>query len=57
MTLAPGESQTVTVPLDQRVLQTYDEAKNGWNLASGDYEVVVGPASDNTPLKGSMQVK
>jgi beta-glucosidase len=57
VTLAPGESQTVTVPLDQRVLQTYDEAKIGWNFASGDYEVVVGGASDNTPLKGNLQVK
>jgi beta-glucosidase len=57
VTLAPGESQMVTVPIDQRVLQTYDEAKTGWNFATGDYDVLVGGASDNTPLTGSLQVR
>lgn len=56
VTLAPGESQTVTVAIDQRVLQTFDEAKENWGLAPGDYEVLVGPSSDNTPLTGSLAV-
>jgi beta-glucosidase len=55
--LGPGESQTVTVTIDPRVLQTFDEANNRWNLASGDYEVVAGASSDNTPLTGSFQVR
>ena len=57
VTLAPGESQTVTVSIDARVLQTFDEAKNGWNLASGEYGVFVGGSSDNTPLSGSLQIR
>jgi beta-glucosidase len=56
VTLAPGESQTVTVAIDPRVLQTFDEANHRWNLASGDYEVLVGESSDNTPLPGSLSV-
>ncbi len=56
VTLAPGESKTVTVSIDPRVLQTFDEAKNGWNLASGEYEVLAGPSSDDTPLKGHLQI-
>jgi beta-glucosidase len=56
VTLAPGESQTVTVAIDPRVLQTFDESTNGWNLAPGDYEVLVGGSSDSTPLAGSLLV-
>jgi beta-glucosidase len=56
VTLAPGESKTVNVPLDSRVLQTFDEGKEGWNLAGGEYGVWVGASSDNTPLKGTLSV-
>ena len=56
VTLAPGESQTVTVAIDSRVLQTFDEANERWNLAPGDYEVLVGASSDNTPLSGSLHL-
>jgi len=55
--LGPGESQTVTVAVDPRVLQTFDESSNGWKLARGEYEVFVGSSSDNTPLKGRLQVR
>lgn len=52
--LAPGESQTITVAIDPRALQTFDEANDRWNFPSGDYEVFVGSSSDNTPLKGTL---
>jgi beta-glucosidase len=55
--LAPGESQTVTVAIDPRVLQTFDEASERWNLALGNYEVLVGASSDNTPLTASLSVR
>ncbi len=57
VTLAPGESQTVTIAIDQRVVQTFDETNNRWNFAPGDYEVLVGTSSDNTPLTGTLQVR
>ena len=56
ITLGPGESQTVTVAIDPRVLQTFDESQETWKFAAGDYGVLVGPSSDNTPLKASLQV-
>jgi beta-glucosidase len=56
VTLAPGDSQRVIVAMDPRALQTFDEANNRWNLATGDYEVFVGPSSDNTPLTGTLLV-
>lgn len=57
VTLAPGESQTVTVAIDPRVLQTFEEANDNWRLVPGDYEVFVGSSSDNTPLSGSLLVR
>jgi beta-glucosidase len=55
--LAPGESQTVTVPIDSRVLKTFDVANNRWNFTPGDYRVFVGGSSDSTPLTGTLQVR
>jgi beta-glucosidase len=61
VTLAPGESQSLTVAIDTRVLQTFvegsDGARDSWNLAQGDYEVLVGPSSDNTPLVDRLQIR
>jgi len=57
ITLAPGESQTVTVVIDDRVLKTYDEEKNAWNLPLGEYQVLAGSSSDNTPLTASLVVR
>jgi len=56
VTLAPGESRTVTVAIDPRVLQTFDEANNCWTLAPGEYKVFVGGSSENTPLGASLLV-
>jgi beta-glucosidase len=57
VTLAPGESQTVTVAIAPQVLKTFDETGNRWNFAPGGYEVFVGSSSDNTPLTGSLEVR
>jgi beta-glucosidase len=54
--LAPGESQTITVAIDDRVLKTFDENKNSWDLTAGDYQVLVGNSSDNTPLTANLIV-
>ncbi len=56
ITLAPGKSQTVTVSIDPRVLQTFREADESWNLAMGAYKILVGPSSSNTPLTGSLMI-
>jgi beta-glucosidase len=55
--LAPGESQVLTIAIDPRVLQTFDESKEAWTLADGDYGILVGPSSDRTPLKTSLQIR
>lgn len=57
VTLAPGEAKTVTVAIDPRVLQIFNETTENWNLAAGDYAILAGPSSDNLPLKASLQVR
>jgi len=54
VTLAPGQSQTVTVAVDPRVLQIFDETGDRWKFVSGQYEVLVGSSSDHTPLTGTL---
>src|SRR5579863_1089794 len=55
--LSPGESKTVSVPIDDRVLKAFDEEKNVWNMTPGDYQVLVGGSSDNTPLTATLVVR
>jgi beta-glucosidase len=57
VTLAPGESQSISIAIDDRVLQTFDEEKNAWNLAKGEYQVMVGGSSDDTPLLANLAVQ
>ena len=39
--VAPGESQSVSVTVDPRLLATYDSASKTWNIAAGDYKVML----------------
>ena len=57
ITLAPGESQSIAIAIDDRVLQTFDEEKNIWNLTKGEYQVMVGGSSDDTPLLAALVVR
>lgn len=42
--LAPGGSETLTVPYTLRDAASYDEASSAWILEQGDYTVLVGEA-------------
>ena len=57
VTLAPGESQSITIAIDDRVLQTFDVETNVWNRPKGEYQVMVGGSSDDTPLLASIVVR
>lgn len=55
--LAPGESKTVTVTADPRVMSVFDEQKNAWSLLPGAYKVFAGPSSSETPLNATLQIQ
>jgi beta-glucosidase len=54
--LAPGESKTVTVAADSRVMSIFDEQRNAWNLLPGAYKIFAGPSSGDTPLTATLQI-
>ena len=57
VSLQPGESKTVTVPLEALHLSIFDVKKHGWRMPAGRYGVFVGASSRDTPLTGQFTAK
>ena len=51
ISLAPGESGEVELELCDRSFAYYDERVNDWRVESGEYRLLVGGSSDDTPLE------
>ena len=43
--LAPGQSKSVTVDVDPRLLANFDEARRAWRVAGGTYKLMLGASS------------
>ena len=54
--LAPGQSQTVTLPLDPAYLSIFDEAADHWVFLPGSYQLAVGPSSQAPALTTTIQI-
>jgi beta-glucosidase len=58
--LEPGETKEVTVTLDPKAtshpLSYWNVKTNGWEIASGDYQVYVGASSRDIRLTGTLRV-
>jgi beta-glucosidase len=54
--LAPGESKEATLTLDPLYLSIFNVEKDGWELPKGEYKVLVGGSSQDTPLAATMRV-
>jgi beta-glucosidase len=48
--LAPGEKQHVAITLDSRAFAYWSNARNGWQVDAGRFDIFVGDSSENTPL-------
>jgi beta-glucosidase len=55
--LGPGESRTVTVAVDPRVMSVFNEQNNSWTLLPGTYQIFAGPSSSETPLHAMLQIE
>jgi beta-glucosidase len=55
--LQPGQSQTVTLELNQRSFAYFNTAIEKWDAVPGTYNVLVGGSSQDTPLKGQVSLK
>lgn len=56
VTLAPGERQRVTVPLSPESLSYWDVDLDEWRTPTGRIPVLVGAASDDIRLRGTMAI-
>jgi beta-glucosidase len=54
--LAPGESRTVTLTLDEEAFSWYDTEKGRFVLPSGSYEVQIGASLADIRLRGTVSV-
>jgi beta-glucosidase len=56
VTLNPGESATISIVLDESAFSFYHPEKLVWVLEPGLFEISVGSASNNLPLKGTVEI-
>jgi beta-glucosidase len=52
--LQPGETQRMTIFLDQRSLSYFDPARNAWVADPGAFNVLVGASSQDIRLRGTL---
>ena len=55
--LEPGEQKDVEITVDNSSLSFYDEKSSAWVSEAGEFEALVGNASDNITLKGRFALK
>jgi len=54
--LNPGESKTVTVSMNPLTLSIFNVEKNSFLMVPGDYQILAGSSSADTPLTATMHV-
>ena len=55
--LQPGETKTVTLTIDRSALSYYDDAKGEWVAEPGDFEALIGTASDRLTQRVKFTLK
>lgn len=55
--LEPGESKTVTIPLDDKAFRYWNVKTNGWEIEGGDYEIRVAASSRDVRLTATVTVQ
>ena len=56
VTLQPGETKHLTVELDGRAFAFYDVEGKHWKVDSGEFGILVGDSSADTPLQSKVQL-
>jgi len=54
VTLLPGETKSVTVPLDSRAFSYYDVNGKRWRTDPGDFDIYIGHSSEDIELRGKI---
>ena len=56
VTLAPGQTRSISVVADPRLLADFDPSQNVWNIREGPYEASLGSASDALRFRATVPV-
>ncbi len=56
VTLAAGQTKTVTLEVPVSELRYWDETENGWKLEEGEIELLLGSASDDIRLSAKVTI-
>jgi len=56
VSLNPGESKTVKIELNEKDFSYWDENKKDWNAEAGEFEILVGAASNDIKLKATIKL-
>ena len=54
VSIEPGETATVTLPIDRHALSYWDAECHDWRAAAASYEILVGSSSRRHPPDGSV---
>ncbi len=54
--LAAGESKEIALDLDPLYLSIFDVKNDEWQMVAGEYKVLVGGSSENTPLNATLGI-
>jgi beta-glucosidase len=54
--LDPGETQTVTVHLNQEAFHYYNPVQSGWQVETGEFEILVGASSRDIRLRTTVKL-
>ena len=53
--LEPGETKKVEIPFDDKTFRYFNVKTNNWEIEKGTYSILVGAASDDIRLSGSIE--
>jgi beta-glucosidase len=56
VTLAPNQTQHLTLTLDRRAFSIWKKSQNAWAMVPGRYELLVGTSAQDLPLHMSVLV-
>ncbi|MBR2288225.1 MAG: glycoside hydrolase family 3 C-terminal domain-containing protein [Clostridia bacterium] len=57
VTLAPGETKTVTIALDDKAFRYFNVGTNGWEIEGGTYQIEVGASVRDIRLCAEVEVQ
>ena len=57
VTLSPGETREISIPLDDRAFAFYDVSSQAWVIEPGQFEILVGASSRDIRLKETVEIR